>query len=148
MENEYVVGPVPTADAPTISEWSTILLPIKILRILEVWRYVVFFISRQNYFRLDFVRYHIPFSIFSMPQSRLFQILYKRSHYRYFCIKLRGYMKTYDLLSRSYNAWLPLYMCAHQCDELPYILHHESWMPSLMTDGASLDAPWDHGEWH
>ena len=36
-ENEDVVGAAPTGDAPTTSEWSTILLPTKVLIILEVW---------------------------------------------------------------------------------------------------------------
>ena len=30
---------MPTGDAPTTSEWSTILLPTKVRLILEVWRY-------------------------------------------------------------------------------------------------------------
>ena len=29
-----------TSDAPTTSEWSTILLPAKVRLILEVWRYI------------------------------------------------------------------------------------------------------------
>ena len=39
VENEDVVGAVPTGDAPTTSEWSTILLPTKVQLILEVWQY-------------------------------------------------------------------------------------------------------------
>ena len=39
IENEDVVGSAPTGDAPTTSEWSTILLPIKVRLILETWRY-------------------------------------------------------------------------------------------------------------
>ena len=35
-ENEDVVGAAPTGDAPTTSEWSTILLPTKVWLILEV----------------------------------------------------------------------------------------------------------------
>ena len=35
-----MVGAVPTGDAPTTSEWSTILLPTKVRLILEVLRYV------------------------------------------------------------------------------------------------------------
>ena len=38
VENEDVVGAVPTGDAPTISEWSTILLPSKVGLILETWQ--------------------------------------------------------------------------------------------------------------
>ena len=38
VENEDVVGAAPTGDAPTTSEWSTILLPTKVLLILETWR--------------------------------------------------------------------------------------------------------------
>ena len=37
MENEDVVGAAPTGDAPTTSEWSTILLPTKVQLILETW---------------------------------------------------------------------------------------------------------------
>ena len=39
VENEDVVGAAPTGDAPTISEWSTILLPTKVRLILETWRF-------------------------------------------------------------------------------------------------------------
>ena len=39
VQNEDVVGAVPTGDAPTTFEWSIILLPIKVQLILEVWRY-------------------------------------------------------------------------------------------------------------
>ena len=35
VENEDVVGAAPTGDAPTTSEWSTILLPTKVRLILE-----------------------------------------------------------------------------------------------------------------
>ena len=38
VENEDVVGAAPAGDAPTTSEWSTILLPTKVRLILEVWR--------------------------------------------------------------------------------------------------------------
>ena len=38
VENEDVVGAAPTGDAPTISEWSTILLPIKVWLMLEILR--------------------------------------------------------------------------------------------------------------
>ena len=38
VENEDVVGAAPTGDAPTTSEWSTILLPSKVRLILEVLR--------------------------------------------------------------------------------------------------------------
>ena len=40
VENEDVVGAAPTGDAPTTSEWSTILLPTKVRLILEVLRKV------------------------------------------------------------------------------------------------------------
>ena len=36
VENEDVVGSAPTGDAPTTSEWSTILLPTKVWLVLEV----------------------------------------------------------------------------------------------------------------
>ena len=38
--NEDVGGAATTGSASTTSEWSTILLPIKVRNILEVWRYV------------------------------------------------------------------------------------------------------------
>ena len=38
VENEDVNGAAPTGDAPTTSEWSTILLPEACLT-LEIWRY-------------------------------------------------------------------------------------------------------------
>ena len=37
--NEDVVGVAPTGDAPTTSEWSTILLPTKVRLLLDTWRY-------------------------------------------------------------------------------------------------------------
>ena len=40
VENEDVVGAAPTGDAPTTSEWSTILLPSKVRLILETWWYI------------------------------------------------------------------------------------------------------------
>ena len=39
VENEDVVGAAQIGDAPTTSEWSTILLPTKVRLVLEVWRY-------------------------------------------------------------------------------------------------------------
>ena len=41
VEYEDVVGAAPTGDAPTTSEWSTILLPTKVHLILEILRYFV-----------------------------------------------------------------------------------------------------------
>ena len=38
VKNEDVVGAAPTGDAPTTSEWSTILLLTKVRLILETWR--------------------------------------------------------------------------------------------------------------
>ena len=38
VENEDVVGAAPTGDAPTTSEWSTILLPARVRLALEVLR--------------------------------------------------------------------------------------------------------------
>ena len=38
VENEDVVGAAPTGDAPTTSEWSTILLPTTVRLLLEVLR--------------------------------------------------------------------------------------------------------------
>ena len=40
VENEDVVGAAPTGDAPTTSEWSTILFPTQVRLILETLRYV------------------------------------------------------------------------------------------------------------
>ena len=39
--NEDVVGAAPTGDAPTTSEWSTIVLLINVRLMLEIWRYMV-----------------------------------------------------------------------------------------------------------
>ena len=39
VKNEDVVGAALIGDAPTTFEWSTILLPIKVQLIFEVWRY-------------------------------------------------------------------------------------------------------------
>ena len=40
FENEDVVGAAPPGDAPTKSEWSTIVLPTKVRLILEVLMYI------------------------------------------------------------------------------------------------------------
>ena len=40
VKNEDVVGAAPTGDAPTTSEWSTILLATKVRLILEVWQWL------------------------------------------------------------------------------------------------------------
>ena len=42
VENEDVVGVAPKGDAPTTSEWPTILLPTNAHLILEVWRYSMY----------------------------------------------------------------------------------------------------------
>ena len=39
---------MPTGDAPTTSEWSTILLPTKVCLILEVLRYLYFCLQDTN----------------------------------------------------------------------------------------------------
>ena len=39
-KNEDVVGAAPTGDAPTTSDWSTIVLPTKVRLILDVFRYL------------------------------------------------------------------------------------------------------------
>ena len=39
-ENEDAVGAAPTGDAPTTSEWSTILLPTMVWLILEILQYI------------------------------------------------------------------------------------------------------------
>ena len=41
VENEDVVGAAPTGDAPTTSEWSTILLPTNVRLILEILQYIL-----------------------------------------------------------------------------------------------------------
>ena len=38
LENEDIIGAVPTGEVPTTSEWSTILLPTMVHVILEVWQ--------------------------------------------------------------------------------------------------------------
>ena len=47
VEDEDVVGATPTGDAPTTSECSTIVLPIKVRVILETWR-DLYFLSFRN----------------------------------------------------------------------------------------------------
>ena len=42
VENEDVVGAAPTGDAPTTSEWSTIVLPTKACLILETLRQIYY----------------------------------------------------------------------------------------------------------
>ena len=42
VKNEGVVGAAPTGDAPTTSEWSTILWPTKVCPISEVWGLVYY----------------------------------------------------------------------------------------------------------
>ena len=63
---EDVVGAAPTGDAPTTSEWSTILLPTKAGIISETWRYLeakitrlyclweMIFHSRQDHLSISF----------------------------------------------------------------------------------------------
>ena len=46
IENEDVVGAAPTGDAPSTSEWSTILFPNKVHLILDVWLYIKIFLSK------------------------------------------------------------------------------------------------------
>ena len=46
-ENEDVVGAAPPGNAPTTSEWSTILLPVRVRLIIEFWRYVSLQISQR-----------------------------------------------------------------------------------------------------
>ena len=43
MKYEDVVGAVPTGDAPTTSEWSTILLPTKVPYIRDLTVYIYMF---------------------------------------------------------------------------------------------------------
>ena len=50
VENEDVVGAAPTGDAPTTSEWSTILVPTKVRLILEVWRYTIYLGKEKLYY--------------------------------------------------------------------------------------------------
>ena len=46
VNNEDVVGAAPTGDAPTTSEWSTILLPIKLWLTLEIWPFISYMTSQ------------------------------------------------------------------------------------------------------
>ena len=41
VENEDAIGAAPTSDAPTTSEWSTIVLPTNVRLISDVLRYVL-----------------------------------------------------------------------------------------------------------
>ena len=65
VENEDVVGAAPIGDAPTSSEWLTILLPTKGHQILEVWVYYVSaWVSDNIYYTVwDEITY--PFSNFN-----------------------------------------------------------------------------------
>ena len=54
VENEDVVGAAPTGDAPTTSEWSTILLATKVCLILDVYG--------SQYFAHCMFQ-HIPFKV-------------------------------------------------------------------------------------
>ena len=47
VESEDVVGAAPTGDAPTTSEWSTILLPSKVHLILGILQYSLSIISQH-----------------------------------------------------------------------------------------------------
>ena len=38
VDNEDVVGAAPTGDAPTTCELSTMILPIKMRFVIEIWR--------------------------------------------------------------------------------------------------------------
>ena len=51
VENEDVAGAPPTGDAPTTSEWSTILLLTKMQLILEVWRQFTVLCVAEEVFR-------------------------------------------------------------------------------------------------
>ena len=55
VENEDVVRAAPTGDAPTTSEWSTILLPTNVRLILEILRYW----SNRHYLMIDSPVYDI-----------------------------------------------------------------------------------------
>ena len=55
VQNEYVVRAVPTGDAPTTSEWSRILLPIKVRLIAEFFWWLSMNFLRHDIFQ--FARY-------------------------------------------------------------------------------------------
>ena len=48
VKNDGVVGAVQTGNAPTTSEWSTILLSTNVWLILEVWQYILFDICQRS----------------------------------------------------------------------------------------------------
>ena len=92
-ENEDVVGTAPTGDAPTISEWSTILLPTRVRLILEVWRcvnlrslrslrirvrgWIYHVISFKFELRAGFHQWTAPGSQFSTDPHTLLYITYR-----------------------------------------------------------------------
>ena len=59
VENEDVDGAVPKDDAPTTSEWSTILFPSKVPLILDIWWYI-----KHNYLQYATGRFILVISSF------------------------------------------------------------------------------------
>ena len=88
VENEDVVGAAPTGDAPTTSEWSSILLPTKVRLILETWRYsssmTLFDIVQEiNTFRLKQNGWHVA-DIFKCISHEMSMFWYK--HHWFICM--------------------------------------------------------------
>ena len=48
FENKDIVGAAQTGDAPTSSDWSTILLHTNVWPILEIWRYIAIDVVTQR----------------------------------------------------------------------------------------------------
>ena len=74
--NEDAVGAAPTGDAPTTSEWPTVLLPVKVWLILEIWLYILL-LSRHDPHSIDCI--FVPVKI----SPAFYKVLYR---YGYTCI--------------------------------------------------------------
>ena len=72
VENEDVVGAAPTGDAPTTSEWSTILLPTRVRLILKTLRYTQICCMKKQSCESFFCISHIECKIAEAKISRQF----------------------------------------------------------------------------
>ena len=69
LSDQHAVGAAPTGDAPTTSEWSTIILPTEVWLILEVWRYTILHSTFCNW-RINFYAQCINYLKTSATSSR------------------------------------------------------------------------------
>ena len=83
VENEDVVGAAPTGDAPTTSEWSTILLPTEVRLILEVLRYLFQHNRGGGTYKISSIPLFLSLSEYGFPieyHFHLYQVLWQHSH--------------------------------------------------------------------